>query len=124
MHWLTCILNAVVELEAVPDGLKSRFVIPIYKGSRKDSLCLDSYRGITITSVLSKVLESLLLHRMEPAFEDAGISHTNQTAYRKSASCSDAIFATLEVISRYLTDGSKVHTDTCVCMIYRKRLTQ
>ena len=59
--------------------------------------------------MLSKVLESLLLHRMEPAFEDAGIPHTNQTAYIKSTSCSDAIFATLEVISRYLTDGSKVH---------------
>ena len=38
IRWLTRILNAVVELEAVPDVLKSGFVIPIYKGSGKDPL--------------------------------------------------------------------------------------
>ena len=107
--WLTCILNAAVELEAVPDALKSGLVIPIYKGAGKDPLCLDSYRGITITSVISKVLESLLLERMESTFVDAGNPHINQTAYKKSTSCSDAIFATLEAISRYLKNGTSVH---------------
>ena len=73
VKWLTRLLNAVVELEVIPDSLKSGLVIPIYKGSGKDPLCLDSYRGITITSVISKVLESLLLRRMESTFDDAGI---------------------------------------------------
>ena len=80
VQWLTCILNAAVELEVVPDVLKTGIVIPIFKGSGKDLLCLDSYRGITMTSVISKILESLLLCRMEPTFEDAGILHTQQNA--------------------------------------------
>ena len=33
----------------------------------------------------------------------------NQTAYRKSTSCSDAIFATLEAISRYLIDEGRIN---------------
>ena len=36
VRWLTCILNAVIELEAVPDALKSGMVVPVYKGLGKD----------------------------------------------------------------------------------------
>ena len=89
----------MVELEAVPEVLKSGIVIPFYKGSGKDLLSLNSYRGITITSMISKKFESLPLSHMEPTFDDAGITHMNQTAYRKSTSCSYAIFSTLEAIS-------------------------
>ena len=109
MKWLTHNLNNVVELEAALEVLKFGIVIPIYKGFGKDPLSLNSYRGITITSVISKVFESLLLSHMEPTFDAASIPHMNQTAYRKSNSCSGALFATLEAISRYLTDGSRTH---------------
>ena len=83
MKWLTRILNNVVELEAVPKVLMSGIVIPsvipIYKGSGKDPISLNSYRGITVTLVISKVFESLLPSCMEPTFDDAGIPHMNQT---------------------------------------------
>lgn len=35
--------------------------------------------------------------------------HPNQSAYRKSVSCADAVFATQEVINRYLLEGGKVY---------------
>ena len=54
---------------------------------------------------MSKVLELLILQRLEPLFRDAGIPHPNQSAYRKNVSCADAIFATQEVINRYLQEG-------------------
>ena len=73
VKWLTRILNNVVKLEAVLEVLKSGIVIPIYKGTGKDPLSLNSYRGITITSVISKVFKSLLLSCMEPTLDDAGI---------------------------------------------------
>ena len=59
--WLTRLLNAIVELEEVPDMLKCGVVVPVYKGSGKDPLNPSNYRGITIASVVCKVLESLLL---------------------------------------------------------------
>ena len=35
-HWLTGILNAIMDLEAVPDAMKSGRVVPVHKGSGKD----------------------------------------------------------------------------------------
>ena len=107
--WLTEILNSVIEAEHVPPSPKSGITIPIYKGGGKDPLDASSYRGITLNSVISKILESLILDRLEPQFMEAGVPHPNQSAYRKRVSCADAIFATQEVINRYLQEGSKVY---------------
>ena len=70
---------------------------------------MNSYRGITINSVTSKVLETLILNRLEPLFIESGVPHPNQSAYRKHVSCVDAIFATQEVINRYLLEGGKIY---------------
>ena len=40
---------------------------------------------------------------------EAGIPHVNQSAYMNGISCSDAIFATQEVIARYVREGGRVH---------------
>ena len=54
MIWMTRILNAVRELEAVPDCLKYGIIIPVYKGGGKDALKrVDSYRGVTLSSVIA-----------------------------------------------------------------------
>ena len=86
--------EAVIELEAVPEVLK-RGVVSVYKGGGKDPMRRDSYRGITLTSMVSKVLEFLMLERLESVFVAIG-----QSAYRRAVSCADAIFATQEVIAR------------------------
>ena len=106
--WLTEILNFIVESEEIPPILKHGITIPIYKGGGKDPLEANSYRGITLTSVISKVLESLILLRMEPLINGSGLLHLNQSAYRKRVSCADAIFATQEIINRYMQENSKV----------------
>ena len=103
------ILNAVVELEVVPDVLKEGFIVPVYKGGGKDLLRVDSYRGVTVMSVVAKVLEFMFLERLQPVFMEAGLPHVNQPAYRKAVSCADAIFATQEIVVRYLRGGSRVY---------------
>ena len=40
---------------------------------------------------------------------EAGLLHINQTAYRKGVACGDAVFATQEVIAKYLRGGSHVY---------------
>ena len=75
--WLMKILNAIVELEAVPEVLKRGVVVPVYKGGRKDPKNVDSYRGITLTSMNSKVLEFLLLEQLESVFLEVGLPHVN-----------------------------------------------
>ena len=106
--WLMNILNAVVDLEVIPDLLKVGIVVPVYKGGGKDPLQVNSYRGITLSSMVGKVLEFLLLERLVMVFQEADIPHVNQTAYIKRVSCADAVFATQEVIARYLNSGDRV----------------
>ena len=81
--------------------------MPVYKSGGKDPFLVNSYRGKTVTSTIAKVLEFLILGRLEAVFSEAGIPHVNQTAYRK-VSCADAIFATQEVIARYVNSGNEV----------------
>ena len=66
--WLMKILNAVMDLEVVHEVLKSGVIVPIYKEAGKDPLKVDRYRGITFTSMVSNVLEFLLLERLELFF--------------------------------------------------------
>ena len=57
--WLLNVLSSVVELEVVPDTLKRGVVVPVYKGSGKDPLRVDSYRGVALSSMVAKVLKFL-----------------------------------------------------------------
>ena len=118
--WPTEIPNSILDPEEIPLSLKTGKTIPVYKSGGKDLLDVNSYRGITLNPVvvISKVLELLILQRLEPLFRDAGIPHPNQSAYRKNVSCADAIFATQEVINRYL----KVVVYICVYVTFRRHL--
>ena len=103
--WLLKIFNAIIQHEAIPNSLNIAVVSPVYKGGGKDPLERGSYRGISVTSVLSKLLETLILGRLLPLFEDLNIPHINQTGYRKHVGCADAIFTTTEVLSHYLHES-------------------
>ena len=92
-----------------PPMFKSGLICPVYKGGGRDPTLTTNYHGITINSVLSKLLEILILHRMEASLAEAGFPHRNQSAFRKHVGCADAIFASQELIARYLNEGSTVH---------------
>ena len=89
--------------------LKIGIIIPVYKRGGKEPLDTNSYRGITLTSVLAKILESLLLSRLRSHLTERGILHLNQTAYRKKVSCTEAIFSTLETVSQYSQRNEKMY---------------
>ena len=76
-------MNSVIDLESVRDSLKWGVVILIYKESGKDPLLVESYRDVTLSSVVTKVLEFLVLERLQMVFLEASIPHINQSAYRK-----------------------------------------
>ena len=98
--WL--LKTLIIELEAIPSTLKCGSITPIYKGGAKDPLDQNSYRGITVASVMAKVLESLILGRLNTVLLEPGVPHVNQTAYRRGVGCTDAIFATQETIAKHV----------------------
>ena len=98
------IFNAIVSLEEIL-SFKEGIVIPIYKGKGKDPLLTSSYRGITLSSIMAKTLELVILNRMSPTLDEIGFPDINQTAYQKGISCADAVFSTQEVLLNYIRQG-------------------
>ena len=96
--WLKKIFNAIVSLEEIPSSFKEGIVIPIYKGKGKDPLLTSSYRGITLSCIMAKTLEIVILNRMSHTLDEIGFPDIKQTACQKSISCFDAVFSTQEVL--------------------------
>ena len=67
-----------------------RIIVSIYKkGTREDP---SNYRGITLTSAMSKLLTYMLNQRINVWSEESGILSQAQFAYKKGYSTTDAIF--------------------------------
>ena len=105
--WLKKVFNSIIHFEQMPDCLKEGLVIPIYKGKGKDPLQLNSYRGITISSVISKLFEIIILHCLSPWLEEVCFPDISQTAYQNGVSCIDAIYATQETLLTHVREGGK-----------------
>ena len=92
--------NLIIDLEEIPT-LKQGSICPVCKGDGRDPRHYNEFCVI--------VLENLVLSRFEPTLIETGFPHQNQSAFRKHVGCSDAIFATQELIARYISEGSTVH---------------
>jgi hypothetical protein len=86
--WLKKFSNRIVSLEEVPTSLNEGLIIPVHKGKGKDPFQPGNYRGIALSSVI-------LLRRLSPLLEEAGVPDFSQTAYQKGLSCADATQETL-----------------------------
>ena len=78
-NWLCKAYNSICDLEQIPDCFKHGIIVPAFKGKGRDPLRVNSYRGITLTSVLAKVLEILLLNRMSVILDDSEVATTTNT---------------------------------------------
>ena len=93
-------------MEEIPQMIKAGLLCPVYKSGGKDPFLATNYRGITLNSVLSTILQPLVLSRMEGVLADASFPQLNQSAFCKHFGCADAIFAPQELIGRYVNDGA------------------
>ena len=107
VRWLVHIFNAISNLEVIPPSLKISTITPVFKGKGRDPLEPNNYRGISITSILSKCLETAILQRLQPFFMERDFPCPSQSAYRKGVSCLDAIFTTQETILKRMRDGDE-----------------
>ena len=66
---------------------------------------MGSYRGITISSVFAKILETLILPRLSDVLTELILPDVLQTTYQKGLSCSDATFVTQEALFSHIREG-------------------
>jgi len=69
-----------------------------------DKTSSDNYRGITISPVLSKVFELLLMHDSQRYLQSDNL----QFGFKKNSSCSHAMFTLRAVVDHYCNSGSTV----------------
>ena len=107
--WLQRVFNHIIEFEQIPPCLNNAIIVPIYKGKGKNPLQTSSYRGISLTSIVGKLLERIILYRITPLLEERGIPHYTQTAYQSGLSCADPTEAVQEAIRSHIQHGSTAY---------------
>uniref|UniRef100_A0A1Y1L6D6 Reverse transcriptase domain-containing protein n=1 Tax=Photinus pyralis TaxID=7054 RepID=A0A1Y1L6D6_PHOPY len=96
---LTKLINMCIAKSVFPSVLKTAKVVPIFKkGSAAD---LNNYRAISITSVFSKIFESVLKMQIEEYFENNHLYSECQYGFRKGKSTTLA----LSQLTRLVSDG-------------------
>ena len=65
---ITSIFNEILKTKTIQAAFKSGILTPVLKKS-KDSTNLDNYRGITVTPIIGKLFESVLLPRLSETFD-------------------------------------------------------
>jgi hypothetical protein len=93
---LTRLLTLIWNNERLPSDWEDSILLPLHKkGSRDDC---GNYRGITLLCSALKVLESVLLRRLRPAYESR--LRENQAGFRPSRGTIDQIFSLRQVLEK------------------------
>ena len=85
---LCLLFNAMLRHSFVPSEFRFGMIKPILKDKHGDITSTDMYRGITLTPVLSKLFESVLLE----LYADSLTSDPLQFGFKKDSSCAHALF--------------------------------
>ena len=91
----------------IPASFKHAIVLPILKFGKNKSDS-NSYRPISLTNSLAKIMERLVTERLTYKLETCNLLTINQTGFRKNRSTIDQIVRLQDHISRHL--HNKMHT--------------
>ena len=94
----------VIETVQLYDGYRPCTYYFTYNVYSK-SVSVDDFRGISISSVMSKVFEHYILD----LYGGFLLSSDNQFGFKKKFSCTDAIYTLLSVVDYYVNNGSTVN---------------
>ena len=101
------LFNALIENQYVPKHFRKGVKVPIFKGGRKDMNECDSYRGITLMPVFSKLYENVLLLRSRSWFENC-VNKCQGVAQSKCSSLHTSLLLR-ETITHLVEGGSKAY---------------
>jgi len=101
---LSLLFNMLFLHGLVPQDFGKGIIIPLVKNLDGDKTSCDNYRGITISSVLSKVFELVLMRNLQSYLQSDNL----QFGFKKNSSCAHAIFALRSVVDYYCKSGSTI----------------
>lgn len=89
---------------ALPDSLISVVLLPIIKDKAGKISSKENYRPIALASIISKVLEGIILNRISDMLE----THHNQFGFKKKHGTDQCLYVLKETIDAYRLLGSSV----------------
>lgn len=101
---LTRLFNLMLRFSYVPGCFGLGVLIPLLKSRELDCSSCDNYRGITISSILSKLFESCILASLSGVLRSDELQFGFKTGY----GCSDALGVLKSVVDFYAARGSTV----------------
>ena len=91
------ILNKIFHSVDFPEEWAVGIIVTLFKGGERNDL--NNYRGITLSSVIGKLLVGILNERLTKFVEKYKIVHENQAGFRKGYRTTDHIFTLYSVIN-------------------------
>ena len=105
MIMITLLFNSMLVHGIAPDKLILGTMIPLIKDSRASKQNSDNYRALTLGTVLSKILDIVILNRQKDVLETSDL----QFGFKENLSTSMCSFMVLETIAYYKSKGSNAH---------------
>lgn len=102
------LINYFFEYGVIPKQWKTQIIIPILKPG-KDPSDPNSRRPIALSSVLAKIMEHLIKHRLEWFVENKSILAKSQFGFRKGMSTMDSLsLLTIDIYTAFMEKKSLV----------------
>ena len=101
------LFNKIITEEKYPKSWNTSHTQLIYKDGARDDP--SNYRGISLTSNMSKLFNSILYTKLETYLEDNKIIRPEQGGFRKNYRTADHIFVLQTIIEKYITKGQKIY---------------
>jgi len=115
---ITYLFKLIIRFGVVPTDFGCGVIIPLVKNTDGDITSSENYRGITLSPVISKLFELVLM-------EMAGAKLTSsplQFGFKANSSCNHAIFTLRMLVKHFCSSGSRLLFH-CVHLTFLKHLT-
>ena len=105
--YLVCLFNIIFSTGKFPDSWSKSIIVPIHKKG-----CLtnpDNFRGISLTSIFSKVFTHILNSRLQSWADSYELIAEEQGGFRRGYSTVDNIYILHEVVKQHLNRKKKLY---------------
>lgn len=109
IYILSNLFTAMLKLSYAPDDLKKGVIITLFKGGNKRKDDPDNYRAITLSSVILKLFERILLTRIQLFDNIQPPIHPLQGGFQKHFGCLMTSFMLRESINFAKENGSRLY---------------
>ena len=100
LNALLRLCNEIWRTGTFPQAWRHSIIVPVLKAG-KDKQDLSSYRPISLTSTIGKIMEKLVKDRLMYYLEKNGILNNRQTGFRQGRSTTDQLIRLQDTINKY-----------------------